>query len=206
MAKEFLCDTGLEYLVKQKLLPLIDTKVNKDGSKVLSDVNFSTADKSKLDSIDLSQYALKSDISTIYRVKGTTTYAELIAKVDAEVGDVYNVSDKGGMNYVCIVAKTAGAENWDELGGNIDLSNYVEKEEGKGLSTNDFTNEYKTKLDGVEVGANKYVHPIGDGNLHVPATSTTNDGKVLMAGATAGDIKWADIPSISNGEIDALFE
>lgn len=34
---------------------------------------------------------------------------------------------------------------------------FVRKEEGKGLSTNDFTNELKTKLDGVEAGANKTV-------------------------------------------------
>lgn len=35
-----------------------------------------------------------------------------------------------------------------------------------------------------------YVHPTGDGNLHVPATSTTNNEKVLTAGATAGAINW----------------
>lgn len=32
-----------------------------------------------------------------------------------------------------------------------DLDNYVQKEEGKGLSTNDFSDEYKEKLDKVEV-------------------------------------------------------
>jgi len=35
-----------------------------------------------------------------------------------------------------------------------------------------------------------YTHPTGDGNLHVPATSTTNSGKVLTAGATAGALSW----------------
>jgi len=35
-----------------------------------------------------------------------------------------------------------------------------------------------------------YAHPTGDGNLHVPATSTTNSGKVLIAGATAGALSW----------------
>lgn len=35
-----------------------------------------------------------------------------------------------------------------------------------------------------------YVHPTSDGNLHVPATGTTNDGKVLKAGATAGSLAW----------------
>jgi hypothetical protein len=37
---------------------------------------------------------------------------------------------------------------------------------------------------------NNYVHPTTDGNLHVPATSTTNNGKVLTAGATAGSFSW----------------
>ena len=51
----------------------------------------------------------------------------------------------------------------------------------------------KTKLDGVATGANNYVHPTTDGNLHVPATSTTNNGKYLKAGATAGSIAWNNI-------------
>ncbi len=49
----------------------------------------------------------------------------------------------------------------------------------------------KTKLDGIAAGATNYTHPTGDGNLHVPATSTTNNGKVLTAGATAGSLSWA---------------
>ena len=35
-----------------------------------------------------------------------------------------------------------------------------------------------------------YTHPTGDGNLHVPANSTTNDGKVLTASAVAGTYTW----------------
>lgn len=48
----------------------------------------------------------------------------------------------------------------------------------------------KTKLDSVATGANNYIHPSGDGNLHVPATSTTNNGRVLKAGSTAGSLSW----------------
>ena len=70
------------------------------------------------------------------------------------------------------------------------LNNKVDKVNGKGLSTNDFTTALKTKLEGIEEGANNYVHPTGDGNLHVPATSTGNNGKVLMAGASAGAMSW----------------
>jgi hypothetical protein len=57
----------------------------------------------------------------------------------------------------------------------------------------------KTKLDGVATGANAYVHPTGDGNLHVPATSTTNNGRVLKAGATAGSLSWGTLTAADVG-------
>jgi len=51
----------------------------------------------------------------------------------------------------------------------------------------------KSKLDGIAAGANNYSHPTGDGNLHVPATGTSNNGKVLKAGSTAGSISWSNV-------------
>ena len=51
----------------------------------------------------------------------------------------------------------------------------------------------KTKLNGVATSANNYSHPTGDGNLHVPATGTTNNGKVLKAGSTAGSLSWGTL-------------
>lgn len=49
------------------------------------------------------------------------------------------------------------------------VNKFVAKETGKGLSTNDFTNELKTKLDGVADGANKTtVEDV------LTSTSTTN--------------------------------
>ena len=36
----------------------------------------------------------------------------------------------------------------------------------------------------------EYSHPTGDGNLHVPENSTTNEGKVLTASAVAGTYTW----------------
>lgn len=69
------------------------------------------------------------------------------------------------------------------------LTNKVDKITGKGLSTEDFTTALKIKLDGLV----NYSHPTGDGNLHVPITGTTNNGKVLKAGATAGSISWGTV-------------
>ena len=57
-------------------------------------------------------------------------------------------------------------------------------------NTNAFTDAEQTKLSGIATSANNYTHPSTDGSLHVPATSTINDGKVLTAGATAGSLSW----------------
>jgi hypothetical protein len=51
----------------------------------------------------------------------------------------------------------------------------------------------KTKLDGIATGANNYTHPTGDGNLHVPATGTSNNAKVLKAGSAAGSLSWSSV-------------
>lgn len=50
-----------------------------------------------------------------------------------------------------------------------------------------------SKLEGIAIGANNYTHPSGDGNQHVPATGTTNNAKVLKAGATAGSAAWGNV-------------
>lgn len=63
----------------------------------------------------------------------------------------------------------------------------------------------KTKLDGVAVNANNYSHPTGDGNLHVPATGTSNAGKVLTAGATAGSLLWSAITQALSGMTDVTI-
>jgi hypothetical protein len=49
----------------------------------------------------------------------------------------------------------------------------------------------------------KYTHPTSDGNLHIPANSTTNSGKVLTAGASAGTYTW-EAPSISATQADII--
>ena len=70
----------------------------------------SGADKSKLDAFQAaSNYALKSDISTVYKYKGSVANYEALPKADQTVGDVYNLSDTG-MNYVWT------GEAWDALG------------------------------------------------------------------------------------------
>lgn len=107
--------------------------------------------------IDLSDYARKSDVAAGVHVKGSVaSFAALPA--NAEVGDMYNVTAAGGTdeNGVAIkagdnVVKTP--TGWDNYGGTIDLSNYVQKDGAKVLSTEDYTTAEKTKLAGIEADA-----------------------------------------------------
>ncbi len=46
-----------------------------------------------------------------------------------------------------------------------------------------------------------YTHPTSDGNLHVPATGTSNSGKVLKAGSTAGSLAWGTLTSADVGAL-----
>lgn len=54
--------------------------------------------------------------------------------------------DTAGLTYLWSKIKTA-------------LGKKVDKVDGKGLSTNDYTTAEKNKLTGIADGANKYVHP-----------------------------------------------
>lgn len=69
------------------------------------------------------------------------------------------------------------------------LANKLDKVPGKQLSTEDFTTALMNKLNSLS----NYVHPTGDGNLHVPATGTSSNGKFLKAGSTVGSITWSAI-------------
>ena len=63
----------------------------------------------------------------------------------------------GNSGDICIVGKKEyiyDGSDWQELG---DETLYVQKEEGKGLSSNDFTDALLSKLNGVEAGAQKNV-------------------------------------------------
>lgn len=92
------------------------------------------------------------------------------------------------------------------------VNKFVAKETGKGLSTNDFTNELKTKLDGIAEGANKTtVEDV------LTSTSTTNalsanQGKALdekiknlsdsMNNLGYGDMLKTTYDTDDNGKVD----
>lgn len=91
----------------------------------------------------------------------------------------------------------------------VDLTNYVEKEEGKGLSTNDYTTEEKEKLAGIAEGANNYTHPAYteqasgfykvtvDATGHVSAVTAVTKADITGLGIPAQDTTYK--PAVANG-------
>lgn len=81
-----------------------------------------------------------SGLGNVYRIRGSkANISEVLALTDARVGDTWNVTNAftfGGKPYpantnvVCIIATSTSdhdENNWDPLGGTVDLSTYVPK-------------------------------------------------------------------------------
>ena len=105
------------------------------------------ASKSKVSESDL-------DSTLATKLNGMTDAEELEAAISAEAQRVDTaLSGK---------ANTSHSHNdvyYTETEVDTKLDNKVDKVNGKGLSTNDYTTTEKTKLAGIEAGANKYVLP-----------------------------------------------
>ena len=109
--------------------------------------------------VDLSGYATKDDLH--YHDN-----KEILDGITgAKVTSWDNKSDFSGnyndlTNKPSIPTKTSELENDSDFATKTDLNSKVDKIEGKGLSTNDYTNEEKNKLSTIEENANNYTHPI----------------------------------------------
>lgn len=101
------------------------------------------------------------------------------------------------------------------------LNSKVDKVDGKGLSTNDFTTELLNKLNGIEANANKYTHPTQamgaktsgfykvtiDGSGHITAVSSVTKSDITKLGIPAQDTTYthpSDGPS--GGATSGLYK
>ena len=103
--------------------------------------------------IDLSAYALASDMTSVFTYKGSVASYALLPSTDLSVGDVWNVEaadPTNGINAGDNVAWNGTA--WDVLAGTVDLSGYVQAEDGKGLSHIDVTQTMKDTWDAAAAG------------------------------------------------------
>ncbi len=130
--------------------------------------------------------AVSSQIGRVYKPAGTVAFAALPTASADVLGNVYNVSDKfttddrfvdgagqkipAGTNVA--VVQVGEDYKLDVLAGAVDLTGYVEKETGKGLSTEDYTSAEKTKLTGIAEGATKVEASETDGSIKINGTET----------------------------------
>ena len=144
----------VEKLAKLKALKQLAEKINEDY-----------ATKSQV------AETVSAKISSVYTAGGSVAFANLPQLEKANVGLVVNVTDAftttssfvegAGKQYPSgtnvSVVKVDGAYKYDVLSGFVDLSGYVKKETGKVLSSNDFTDADKEKLDGIEIATDAEV-------------------------------------------------
>lgn len=125
------------------------------GSRFVPAINNTLTSTSTSEALSAAQGKALNDrisgLGNVYRVKGTkTNLSDVLALIDAKVGDVWSVTNAftlGGKlypantNVVCITATSSSDHdegNWDPLGGTVDLSAYVPKSDiVDNLSTSD---------------------------------------------------------------------
>lgn len=76
----------------------------------------------------LSNYAKKSDISTVYKYKGTKTNFSELPTSGNNIGDVWNITNADTANHIKAGDNVVwDGSKWDNLSGTVDLSNYLQK-------------------------------------------------------------------------------
>lgn len=149
--------------------------------------------KSRLDALPSALHNL------IVKKNGTTigTYKPDAATV-IDITDVASAAD--------LLAHTANNALHITAAERTLWNNKVDRINGKGLSTNDFTTELLNKLNGIEAGAHNYIHPtatatvIAAGNGKVLSAITVNNlGHITSVSAKT--LSPADIPSLDWSQI-----
>lgn len=132
--------------IKKSIENLNKNKVDKVEGKGLSTEDFTTELKTKLEG--LNNY---DDTEIIKKIANKVDKEEGKGLSTNDFDNVYKKKLDGLSNYDDTKIKQEISSLADSLAEtDKSLADKVDKEKGKGLSTNDFTNTYKEKLDGLE--------------------------------------------------------
>lgn len=110
-----------------------------------------------------------SALGSVYRVKGSkTNISEVLALTDAKVGDVWSVINAftlngkpfpASTNIVCVTATSPSdhdEDNWDPIGGTVDLSAYIPKSDIVNAVTSQDTNKPLSAAQGYKLQTEKF--------------------------------------------------
>lgn len=131
------------------------------------------------------QDSLIEDDGTTVTISGNLIISGTTTTVNTETVTINDNIIVLNNNAASTPSENAGIEV--ERGSSTNVSLIWNETSDRWTFTNNGTTFYNIPI---STEYNNYVHPTGDGNLHVPATGTTNSGKVLTAGATAGSLSW----------------
>ena len=199
----------------EALIAAIAGKVDKVEGKGLSTEDYTTAEKTKLAGIEASANNYTLPTATASALGGIKVGANLA--IDSSTGvlsgdysaattsaaGLMSATDKSKLDGIAAgatavtvdSAMSSTSENpvqnkviYTELAGKVDT------EAGKGLSTNDYTDAEKTKLAGIEAGANNY---------SLPAATTSALGGVKVGSNLAVDANGVISGNYSNATTSA---
>lgn len=175
--------------------------------------------KAKIEN-ELVELLVKSGVENIYMEDGTTTLASKLATMVADIGERAKSTDVTAQIQAAIDGLINGApatydtlkEIADYLAAHQDeyaalvqtVAGKVDKVEGKGLSTNDFTDTYKAMLDGLGSLASK--NSVSEADLDVALAEKVNAAaegnhshanKAVLDGITAEKVEaWDGKPDV----------
>lgn len=196
---------------------LDDVSVNLDDYSTTEQMNeaIATAIANKVDKVEGKGLSTE-DFTTALKEKLVALPEGAEANYVKSVSDEFTVSAEGKLEVKEIAqAKVTGLP--DALAGKVD------KVEGKGLSANDYTNEEKEKLGGVEAGANKNLIEIiklagaalniSEKAVDIPlagetagvVTSSTEENKVAVAEDGSMEVNSLNMNKLVQSEGDTLI-
>lgn len=141
-AQSIASDKSVNITVPTKTSQLTNDSTYQTSAQVVAAVNAAVAAADHL-----KRKVVKSTADIDLKAADASQYIYMVPKGTSGDADKYD-------EYMVIDGVLEKMGDWG-----VDLSGYVQKETGKGLSTNDYTTAEKNKLAGIAAGANNYTHP-----------------------------------------------
>lgn len=210
----YLCESNI---AATEVVRLDDVSVNLDNYSTTEQMNeaIATAIANKVDKVDGKGLSTE-DFTTTLKEKLVALPEGAEANYVKSVSDEFTVSAEGKLEVKEVApAKVTGLP--DALAGKVD------KVAGKGLSANDYTDEEKEKLGGVEAGANKNLIEIiklagaalniSEKAVNIPfagdtagvVTSSTGENKVAVAEDGSMEVNSLNMNKLVQSDGDTLI-